>query len=63
MEIQEAFKDLDREISEMDPLEAIQLLEDLHRALPHLIFLMKLSLYYSTRALDRAPVDTARAPF
>ncbi|MBA7547768.1 hypothetical protein ES705_40204 [subsurface metagenome] len=43
MEIQEAIKDLDREISEMDLQEAIETLEELYRALPNLIFLLKLT--------------------
>jgi len=42
MEIQEAIKDLDQEISEMNPQEAIEALEELYRVLPNLIFLMKL---------------------
>jgi len=51
MEIQEAIKDLDREISEMDPREAIQALEELHQALPNLIFLMKMALAHQENTL------------
>jgi len=43
MEIQDAIKDLNHEISEMDPQEAIEALEELYRALPNLIFLLKLT--------------------
>lgn len=43
MELQEALENLDREISELTPQEAIAVLEDLHKALPMLIFIMKVA--------------------
>lgn len=43
MELQEALENLDSEISELTPQEAIAVLEDLYKALPMLIFILKLS--------------------
>ncbi|GAH93658.1 unnamed protein product [marine sediment metagenome] len=43
MEIQEAIKDLDRELSKMTPDEAVEALEALREAIPAFILLIKLS--------------------
>lgn len=44
MDVHEALKNLDHELAEMTPHEAVRVLEELYQALPTLIFMMKLTL-------------------
>jgi len=51
MAVHEALKNLDHELAEMTPQEAVRVLEELHQALPTLIFIMKIALT-ATKAVD-----------